>query len=171
MDDGPLLAQCEIHTYRSSGPGGQHRNKVSSAVRLKHRPTGIVSTATESRSQHDNRRMALRRLRMHLACELRCPVGSGDLQVPPVVRECIFSPRGGPAHAARRLEVGRNDFRFWRVAAFLLDLLETAVGRLAEAAAAVGITTSNLAGVFQSERHLLAAAQRIRKAHGHGPLA
>ena len=52
LDDAALLAQCDLHTYRSSGPGGQHRNKVSSAVRLRHRATGITAHGDDSRSQH-----------------------------------------------------------------------------------------------------------------------
>ncbi|MEI7836507.1 MAG: peptide chain release factor-like protein, partial [Planctomycetota bacterium] len=70
-DDKALLAHCDVHVYRSSGPGGQHRNKVSSAVRLLHRPTGVTGHGDESRSQQDNRRMALRRLRMNIACRIR----------------------------------------------------------------------------------------------------
>ncbi len=62
-----LLAACEMTTFRASGPGGQHRNRRESAVRLKHLPTGIVVIATERRSQHQNRRMALQRLARKLA--------------------------------------------------------------------------------------------------------
>jgi len=64
-----LLAACEVTTFRASGPGGQHRNRRESAVRLKHIPTGIVVVATERRSQHQNRMMALERLARRL--ELR----------------------------------------------------------------------------------------------------
>lgn len=53
-------------TYRSTGAGGQHRNKTDSAVRLTHLPTGTVVTATEERSQHLNRLVAWQRLESKL---------------------------------------------------------------------------------------------------------
>jgi protein subunit release factor A len=56
-----------ISYFKSSGPGGQKKNKTESAVRIKHLPTGIIVTATESRSQHENREKALERLRQRLA--------------------------------------------------------------------------------------------------------
>ena len=71
LDDDDLLAQCRVETMRGSGPGGQHRNKVESAVRLTHEPTGIVVTASERRSQHRNRELALERLREKLADRFR----------------------------------------------------------------------------------------------------
>ncbi|HZE88333.1 MAG TPA: peptide chain release factor-like protein, partial [Verrucomicrobiae bacterium] len=52
-------------------PGGQHRNRRDSAVRLTHRPTGIVVTATERRSQHQNKLMALERLAARLEARNR----------------------------------------------------------------------------------------------------
>lgn len=172
LDDAALLAQCDMNTYRSSGPGGQHRNKVSSAVRLRHRPTGISAHGDDSRSQHDNKVMALARLRMNLALQLRHPVDPQGGLIPPLVAECIFSPRGpGTDGLHMRLRVGRKDHRFWAVAAFLLDVLEGFQGRLADAAKMLNVTTSNLGTVLQSDRHLLGAAQQIRKAHGQHPLA
>lgn len=52
----------DFSTYRGSGPGGQHRNKVSTAVRVTHRPTGITARAQEERSQAANKKRALARL-------------------------------------------------------------------------------------------------------------
>ena len=169
LDDEALLAQCDVHMYKSSGPGGQHRNKVSSAVRLRHRPTGVSAHGDDSRSQHDNRRMAIRRLRMNLACQVR---GQADLAQPPPagVVECTFVARGGPAQGRRRLEVGLRDRRFWAVAAAVLDILDACQAQLSQAAAYVGISTGNLVDFLKSDRHLLAAAQGLRKAHGQKPL-
>src|SRR5213593_2126976 len=71
LTDTQLLAQCEVDTYRASGPGGQKRNKTSSAVRLRHPPSGLIVIAEESRSQHENRARALRRMRQALFLKLR----------------------------------------------------------------------------------------------------
>ena len=61
-----LKKQVVVETYRSSGPGGQRKNKVETAVRLKHLPTGITVIATEHRSQAENRKLAFKRLRERL---------------------------------------------------------------------------------------------------------
>src|SRR5262247_1332874 len=68
-----LLAQCDVETYRASGPGGQHRNKTESAVRMTHRPSGIVRVATEHRSQLRNRELALERIWRALEARKRRP--------------------------------------------------------------------------------------------------
>ena len=61
-----LLRECRLEFRKASGNGGQKVNKTSSAVRLSHEPSGLVVTSAESRSQHENRRHALKALRMNI---------------------------------------------------------------------------------------------------------
>jgi len=65
--------ETRIQTFRSGGPGGQHRNKVESAVRLTHLPTGITVIAAEHRSQIRNRDLAFERLQKRLLDRVRRP--------------------------------------------------------------------------------------------------
>lgn len=57
-----LERDCDVQFFIATGPGGQNRNKVETGVRLTHRPTGTVVTATERRSQHANREAAYARM-------------------------------------------------------------------------------------------------------------
>lgn len=66
-----LREECDVEFTRASGPGGQHRNRSETAVRLRHRPTGLVAQASERRSQYQNLRAALERLEEMLAARLR----------------------------------------------------------------------------------------------------
>ena len=61
--DEELLRECEVETFRSGGPGGQHVNKVETGVRLTHAPSGVVVTCREERSQHRNKSACLKKLR------------------------------------------------------------------------------------------------------------
>src|SRR5271163_1618507 len=98
LSDQQLLAQCDVDTYRASGPGGQKRNKTSSAVRLRHAPTGLIVIAEESRSQHENKAKALKRLWYALFLELRDPLPVG------IVPEAVVAL---PDYAAARDRDGR----------------------------------------------------------------
>ena len=61
-----LLKECRIDTFRASGKGGQHVNKVESAIRLTHYPSGIIITCQDERSQYRNKEIAVKRLHKKL---------------------------------------------------------------------------------------------------------
>ena len=89
--DEELLAECDVETFRSSGPGGQNVNRRETAVRLRHQPTGLVVTCQRERSQLRNRRIALAELRSRLE-ELARPVRKRvPTEVPRSVRRRILS--------------------------------------------------------------------------------
>jgi protein subunit release factor B len=83
LPDDELLAQCRVDTFRSGGAGGQHQNKTESGVRLTHLPSGLVVTARESRSQHQNRKVALNRLRLALEEQTRPTRPRVATRIPP----------------------------------------------------------------------------------------
>jgi protein subunit release factor A len=68
-----LARDCDITPFKSSGPGGQKKNKTESSVRVTHRPTGITRIATEHRSQLRNRELALERVWAELRRRARKP--------------------------------------------------------------------------------------------------
>ena len=160
LTDDQLLAQCAVDTYRASGPGGQKRNKTSSAVRLRHPPSGLVVIAEESRSQHENRARAVRRLRQALYLSIREPVVGVDR--PPDVMAALT--------ATGRLDVGRKDVRYWPAVGVVLDVLETHAGRVAAAAEALGVTTGNLVDFLGTDPKVWQRANELRKRHGQNPL-
>jgi len=145
------LAECEVHLHRTGGPGGQHRDKVASAVRLRHRPSGFVVTATERRSQRENRLSALRRLREAIAIGVRCD--------PP---DQITWP-GGVDVRERRLQVNVKNPAFWQVLALTLDVLAAEGGNFARAAARLGLTTSSLTRFLADHSKAWEEVLRIRK--------
>lgn len=161
LDDNALLRQCSVDAYRASGPGGQKRNKTSSAVRLRHEPSGLLVISEDSRSQHENKAKALRRLRRAIAMEIRVPLA--DAALPPAEILKHVSGRGS-------IEVSRRAPEYALVSAAVLDLLAAHEGRMQSAAATIGITTSQLSRFIVDDDKLLAAANRIRSEHGVGPL-
>ncbi|MEK6645020.1 MAG: peptide chain release factor-like protein [Planctomycetota bacterium] len=156
-DDTALLKQCDVDTYRASGPGGQKRNKTSSAVRLRHKPTGLLVIAEESRSQHENKARALRRLRRELALQLREPLTTN-----------WTPPEEWTQHrtAAGRIEVSSRNPAFVLLAAAALDVLTHTSGKLSDTGALLCISTGQLSRFLSSDGKLFAAANRIRAEAG-----
>ena len=158
FDDARLLAECEVHTFRASGPGGQHRNKTVSAVRLHHRLSGLTVKAAESRSQHQNKAKALRRLREALAVAARQPLPD-RLVWPPTVQI-----------VERKLNLARGNPAIPHVIALTLDALYACRGRLGDAASLLGVTPSSLARFLAEHRPAWVEANRIRREAGQPPL-
>ena len=130
LNDDALLSACRQECYRASGPGGQHRNKTDSAVRLSILDGTIKASCEEHRSQHRNRAEALRRLRITIALELRGPITTGQTQWQ------------GP------WKIGRKDRRYAGFLAHLLDVMAQHQWAVGLSADALGISTGKLVRVL-----------------------
>ncbi len=154
LSESQLLAGCEIRTTRRSGPGGQHRNKVETAVVIRHRESGIEAEANEARSQAENRGRAVLRLRVKLALAAR----AAPLPEPsPLWRSRC--PQGRIA-----VNPGHDDFP--ALLAEALDQLEPNGGDVAPAAKILGSTASQLIKFLKLEPAGLMLVNRWRQQAG-----
>jgi len=157
LSEGELLSQCEITTGRVSGPGGQHRNRVDTAVRIRHLPTEVEATATERRSQAQNRHVAFFRLRLKLACKVRT-VTSRDSHKP----SALWQRR----RQGEKMPVNPEHEDFPALLAEALDVVVARRYDVAGAAGILGITMSQLTRLIRQERHAFARINEGREAIG-----
>jgi hypothetical protein len=167
LSDDQLLNQCAVDTYRASGPGGQKRNKTSSAVRLRHLPSGLIVIAEESRSQHENRARGLRRMRQALYLKVRDEMPTETLT--PEVIAALPDYRGARDREGR-LDLGCKDVRFWPAVGVVLDVLQAAQARVSETATILGISTGNLISFLSSDPKVWEQANGLRSRFGQKPL-
>jgi hypothetical protein len=148
LSDGRLLADCRLEAFRGSGPGGQKRNKTSSAVRLTHSPSGISVIASESRSQQRNRQVALDRLRHKIALSVREKIDLSGLPDPNVIH---ISCRSDKYPAA----MGKT-----------LDVLTHSRWKVSEAAKMLGVSTGQLVDFLRTDAQLWMEVNRKRQLAG-----
>ena len=158
--DDQLIAQCEVDRYRASGPGGQHRNKTESAVRLRHKLTGVSAIGEDSRSQSENKLHAVRRLRAAIALEVREPV------LGPSARLAKFVAAGTAPLGAKTRQTGE----FWSAVGELLDLLVANQLEIGTTAQQLGITTGALSKLLLHDDQVARAINDLRRAKNMRPL-
>jgi RF-1 domain len=162
LDPDVLAAQCEFRATRRSGPGGQNRNKVETAVILTHLPTGTSAQASEWRTQGENRHVALGRLRIELALSVRRPVESAGEKgyIPSALwqERC----RGG------RIAVNPQHHDFPGLLAEALDVLTASADDPKSAATALRCSPSQLIKLLKEvPRALILINERRRLAELH----
>jgi hypothetical protein len=148
-----ILAQCEVRRLRRSGPGGQHRNKVETAVALFYKPSGVKAEASERRSQAENRAVALFRLRVNLALEVRRPVETG------IAPSSLWQSRCGGG----KIRVNESHTDFPAILAEVLDVLTAHRADVKTAAEQLGCTVSQLVKLLKQEPRAFLLANLWRK--------
>jgi hypothetical protein len=154
-----LLAECEVRRLRRSGPGGQHRNKVETAIALHHLPTGVCAEANERRSQAQNQSQAVFRLRVNLALELRRPCRP-DYAPSPLWR----------SRCAGVLKVSASHEDFPALLAEVLDVLAALDADPKRAATILGCAPSQLVRLLRREPRALTLVNRWRRERRMHPL-
>jgi len=154
-----LLRQCDETRTRRSGPGGQHRNKVETAVILRHRPTGISAEASERRSQAENRRVAVWRLRLSLAVMHREPPQPNTPSV-------LWQSRT----RGRQMAIAADHDDYPALVAEALDRLLPVGFEIKPAAESLGVRPSQLMKLFGQVPAAWIALNRLRVEAGRAPL-
>jgi hypothetical protein len=154
-----LLAECDVKHTRRGGPGGQHRNKVETAVVITHRTSGAIGQGSETRSQDTNRQAAVQRLRVNLALQIRSAIA-----------DCAPSELWQSRAGGGKLHVSAEHADFPALLAEALDALAACDGRLADAAARLGVTASQLTKLLKTEPRALAQLNAARRELGLRPL-
>ena len=152
LEESELLAQCSIQRTRRGGPGGQHRNKVESAIVITHGPTGIIGQASERRSQHENRDVALVRLRLNLALGFR--LNADEARKPSELWKSRVR--------SKRISVNPKHGDFPAILAEALDFIAAMEFDLAAAATRLDISSSQLVKLLKSEPAALESVNRER---------
>jgi hypothetical protein len=142
VDPMELMKACRLERARRGGPGGQRRNKVETAVILTHLPTGISAQAAERRSPAENQRLALFRLRLKLALEVREPFVS---PLPVWTGRC----------RAGRIAVNDEHQDFPAMIAQALDAIEACGDSVSDAADRLGCTATQLVNLLRREPEAL----------------
>ncbi|HRX80516.1 MAG TPA: peptide chain release factor-like protein [Pirellulaceae bacterium] len=153
LDEATLLSACEVRRQRRSGPGGQHRNKVETAVVITHSPTGIQGEASERRSQEQNRTVAVRRLRVNLAIRYRTSVATESYQPSELWRQRCRS---------QRISVNPEHEDFPAILAEALNLLAACGFEPKEAAPHLACSPSQLIKLLQLEPQAFVELNRQR---------
>jgi len=151
-----LIAQCDVRRLRRSGPGGQHRNKVETAVVLHHRPTGVKAEASERRSQAENRSMALFRLRVNLALRVR------NARRPEDAPSRLWQSRS----AGGRIGVSGAHDDFPVLLAEALDTVDAVDADAKRAAESLGCTVSQLVKLLKKEPRAMVLVNKWRSQRG-----
>ncbi len=156
LDKDSLLKVCQITKGRASGPGGQHRNKVETHITIVHKPSGIDAQAGERRLVKENTRVAIRRLRLKLALEIRVHVPAGE------IRSELWKSRTPKG----KIVCNSKHWDYPSLLAEAFDVLEDAKYEIKKASVRLGCSGTQLIRLIAEHAPSLVTLNREREARG-----
>lgn len=173
-----LMKECRVRALRRGGPGGQHRNKVETAIVIEHESSGISAEANERRCQKENKAVAIFRLRLGLAVHIRSQwVGeftknlssqadNVDSKCPDVALSTAWQSRIKKG----RISIASDHWDFPAVLAEAMDQLLAQSGNVTAAAKCLEISPSQLVKLLRMHAPALALVNKYRQERGWNSL-
>jgi len=162
--DDELLAHSKLSFSRASGPGGQNRNKVETSVQVEFLPAKIIAQASERRTQNENRKIALQRLRCKLAVDFRVLPIVGTAPVADATslwrRYCVNG----------RINVSESNADWPAILAELMDSLSSHGWNINSAAESLSTSSSQLVKLLKKHSPAFSRLNEERIKQGQRPL-
>jgi RF-1 domain len=160
-----LLSQCRLTFSRASGPGGQNRNKVETSVQIEFLPAGVIASASERRTQNENRKVALMRLRCKLAVGVRLAAQIDSTS------QLIGSDTWRRYCRDGRIDISDTNQDWPSILAELIGTLVRSDWNVSEVAMTLGTSSSQIVKLLKKYGPAFALFNEERKSRGQRPFA
>jgi len=160
-----LLTHCRLTFSRASGPGGQNRNKVETSVQIEFLPAGIIASASERRTQNENRKVAVMRLRCKLAVEFRVMADDGKTNLSTGSETWRLYCRDG------RVDISDSNHDWPSILAELIEALSQNDWNVSEVAMKLETSSSQLVKLLKKHGPAFLRFNEERKSRGQRPFA
>ena len=160
LDIDSLMKDCKLTRGRASGPGGQHRNKVETHITIRHEPTGIEAQAGERRLAKENQSVAVKRLRLLLAQEVRVLVPNGE------IRSELWKSRC----RKRKIICSEKHYDFPSLLAEAMDVIDACGYDMRQASTRLECSSTQLVRLLSGHPPILAKFNEERRLRSMRPL-
>ena len=157
LDEEKLLKECDVEFGRTTGPGGQNRNRRDTATTITHRPTGVIAAASERRTQAQNRSRAVFRLRIKMAAVIRTRTHH---------EHHTCSKLWNERRQGKMIAVNPMHQDYPSLVSEALDVIVARRYDVAGAAGIMGVSMSQLAKLVRNNKRCFAVVNRGREAQG-----